>query len=79
MLYRYAVSQGYDVSVGEDTNILSYADAFSVSEYAVSALQWACGEGIVTGRDNGLLAPQDGALRSEFAAMLMRFCSVEQG
>lgn len=79
MLYRYAVSQGRDVSVGEDTNILSYADAFSVSEYAVSALQWACGEGIVTGRDNGLLAPQDGALRSEFAAMLMRFCGAQQG
>ena len=26
MLYRYAVDQGYDVSVGEETNILSYAD-----------------------------------------------------
>ena len=79
MLYRYAVSQGYDVSVGEDTNILSYADAFSVSEYAVSALQWACGEGIVTGRDDGTLSPQDSALRSEFAAMLMRFCGAQQG
>lgn len=79
MLYRYAVSQGRDVSVGEDTNILSYADAFSVSEYAVSALQWACGEGIVTGRDDGTLSPQDSALRSEFSAMLMRFCGVQQG
>lgn len=79
MLYRYAVNQGYDVSVGEDTNILSYADAFSVSEYAVSALQWACGEGIVTGRDDGTLSPQDSALRSEFSAMLMRFCGVQQG
>ena len=79
MLYRYAVNQGRDVSVGEDTNILSYADAFSVSEYAVSALQWACGEGIVTGRDDGTLSPQDSALRSEFSAMLMRFCGVQQG
>ena len=79
MLYRYAVNQGRDVSVGEDTNILSYADAFSVSEYAVSALQWACGEGIVTGRDDGTLSPQDSALRSEFAAMLMRFCGAQQG
>ncbi len=79
MLYRYAVSQGRDVSVGEDTNILSYADAFSVSEYAVSALQWACGEGIVTGRDDGTLSPQDSALRSEFSAMLTRFCGAQQG
>ena len=26
MLWRYAVYKGYDVSIGEDTNILSYAD-----------------------------------------------------
>ena len=28
MLHRYAQHEGYDVSVGEDTNILSYTDAF---------------------------------------------------
>ena len=26
MLWRYAVAKGYDVSIGESTNILSYAD-----------------------------------------------------
>ena len=31
MLYRYAQYKGYDVSAGEDTNILSYADVPSVS------------------------------------------------
>ena len=35
ILYRYAQSKGIDVSVGEDTNILSYADALQASEYAV--------------------------------------------
>ena len=39
ILYRYASYKGYDVSVGEDTNILSYDDAFEISEYAVSAMQ----------------------------------------
>lgn len=39
MLYRFAQKQGYDVSVGENTNILSYADAFDVAEYAIPAVQ----------------------------------------
>ena len=73
MLYRYAKSTGKDVSVGEDTNILSYADATTVSEYAIPAMQWACGAGIVNGA-NGKLNPQNNATRAEVAAILMRFC-----
>lgn len=73
MLYRYAKLKGYDVSVGEDTNILSYDDAFSVSEYAVGAMQWAVGAGIING-DNNNLKPTTGATRAEVATMLMRFC-----
>ena len=47
MLHNYAQYQGYDVSVGEDTNILSYTDAFDISNYAYPAMQWACGAGIM--------------------------------
>ena len=74
LLYRYAVLMGYDVSVGEDTNILSYEDAFSVSEYAVPAFQWACGAGIVGGITPDTLAPQSNATRAQFAVILSRFC-----
>jgi hypothetical protein len=49
ILYRYAQYKGYDVSVGEDTNILSYEDASDISEYAITAIQWACGAGIMQG------------------------------
>ena len=73
MLYRYAKSTGKDVSVGKDTNILSYTDATTVSEYAVPAMQWACGAGIVNG-SNGKLNPQNNATRAEVAAILMRYC-----
>ena len=73
MMYRYAKASGKDVSVGKDTNILSYADATTVSEYAVPAMQWACGAGIVNGA-NGKLNPQNNATRAEVAAILMRFC-----
>ena len=73
MLYRYAVAKGYDVSIGESTNILSYADFASISEYAIPAMQWACGSGIVTGVTDSTLAPQGTATRAQCAAMLMRF------
>lgn len=73
MLYRYAQHKGYDVSIGEDTNILSYTDVSDLSEWAGSAMQWACGAGVITGAGNALY-PQSDATRAEAAAMLMRFC-----
>ena len=74
MLYRYAQIKGYDVSVGENTNILSYVDAASISEYAMSAFQWACGSGLTEGDENGALTPLATATRAQAAAMIMRFC-----
>lgn len=74
ILYRYAQYKKYDVSVGEDTNILSYTDAQTITQYAIPAIQWACGAGVVTGKSGNKLDPQGNATRAEVAAMLMRFC-----
>lgn len=66
ILYRYAQHKGYDVSAGKDTNILSFNDAFAVSEYAIPAMQWACGSGMVRGiaqKGGMLLAPMDTTTR----------------
>ena len=71
-LWRYAKFTGADVSVGEDTNILSYTDALSVAEYAVEPMQWACGAGILQGSDGSLL-PDAAATRGQFATMIFRF------
>ena len=73
ILYRYAQLKGYDVSVGEDTNILSYTDAASISEYAIPAMQWACGAGLITGDTATTLNPLGNATRAEVATILMRF------
>ena len=73
ILHRYAQHKGYDVSIGESTNILSYSDFASISEYAISAIQWACGEGIITGVTESTLEPRGTATRAQSAAMLMRF------
>ena len=75
MLYRYAKHKGYDTSAAENTNILSYNDALSISEYAFEALQWACGEGIINGTGAGSLEPGGSATRAQLAAMLYRFCA----
>lgn len=74
ILYRYASYKGYDLSVGENTNILSYTDAFTVNEYAIPAMQWVCGEGIIQGMGNGTLNPKGHATRAQVAAILHRFC-----
>ena len=72
MLYRYAQYRKYDMSVGEDTNILSYGDAQDISAYAVSALQWACGAGLIQGRRARTFVPQGTATRAEAATIFMR-------
>ena len=75
MLYRFAQEQGYDVSIGENTNILSYTDVADLSEYAIPATQWAVGAGIINGTGDGsTLTPQGQATRAQAAVMLMRFC-----
>jgi len=79
ILWRYAQYKGNDVSVGEDTNILSYDDVFDVAEYAIPAMQWACGSGMVQGMNDPdgegmILAPESKGTRAQIATMLMRFC-----
>ena len=73
ILYRYAQFKEYDVSVGEDTKILSYTDVESVSTYAVPAMQWACGAGVAYGID-GKLMPTSPAPRYQVAEFLASFC-----
>ncbi|MGM9605344.1 MAG: S-layer homology domain-containing protein, partial [Faecousia sp.] len=74
ILYRYAAWKGLDVGVGEDTNLLSYTDALAISPYAVEAMQWACGAGLLNGA-GGMLMPRDSATRAQVAAIFTRFLS----
>ena len=77
LLWRYAKYKDYDVSVGENTNILSYDDAFGISEYAIPAMQWACGAGLVEGdttaRGGMVLNPRKEVTRAQMSVVLMRF------
>lgn len=72
ILWRCAQVGGEDVSVGENTNILSYQDFAEISEWAIPALQWTTGSGLMTGKGNGILDPASQATRAETAAMFQR-------
>ena len=68
-LHRYAQFKGIDVSVGEDTNILSYDDAFDIAEWGYGGLQWACGAGVMADTE-GKINPQGYVTQAELDAML---------
>ena len=70
ILYRYAGSP-------EPTGSLDgFTDAASASDYAVDALRWAVGEGLLTGKDGGRLDPAGTASRAELAQILARFAQI---
>ena len=73
ILWRYAKSENIDVSIGENTNILSYEDVFTVSDYAIEAFQWTCGSGIMSGNTISTLAPNESVSRIYFASVLHRY------
>ena len=72
ILYRYTRYRGLDVSAGETADLSGYADVRAISDYALPAMRWACGVGILQG-SNGKLQPSGLAARSQLAAMLHRY------
>ena len=73
IMHRYSKYKGYDVSVGEDTNILSCDDYDTISEYAIASMQYAVGSGLMKGKTALTLNPKDNATRAEIAAIVHRF------
>lgn len=67
MLYRYAKAEAAEGTLD------AFTDADDVSEYAVEAMEWAVAAGIITGMDDGRVAPQGFATRAQAAAIFMRY------
>ena len=76
ILYRYAEMK--EQAQGEKGDLTAFADGASVSDWAVDAMAWAVGEGILTGKSGNTLDPQGTATRAEVATILMRFCSMTE-
>ncbi|MEI3218894.1 MAG: S-layer homology domain-containing protein [Lachnoclostridium sp.] len=72
MMYRYANYKGY--TSDEPADISGYKDADKVNTFAKEAMEWAVGNGIISGKDGGtVLDPQGNATRAECATIIMRF------
>ena len=72
IMYRYVKYKGADTSIGENTNILSYDDFDEISEYAIPAMQWSVGSGVLVGRTDTTLNPLETTTRAEAAAVFNR-------
>lgn len=73
LLYDFAVLLKQDVSVGKNTNILSFNDVDKIAEGNFEAFQWACGTGIIGGTENTTLNPLSKTTRTQLVDVLMRF------
>lgn len=71
ILFRFAAYRGMD-AVTLRENLSSFQDQAAISAYAVSALNWAVGEGLMQGTGDKL-EPTGNATRAQVAAMLRRF------
>ena len=84
LLYRYSETMG--VSAADQSSMIgaagqaglfeladlsNYADTSQISGWALNAMRWAVGVGIVTGRSSKTLAPQGEMTRGEVAQVLM--------
>ena len=70
IMYRYAQYNGMNNVTLEEN--LHFTDSSMISEYAVSAMNWAVGTGLINGKSESTLAPKDNATRIEVAAILHR-------
>lgn len=77
MLHRYA--KGLNLDNGVRAEFDKFQDAANVSEYADEAMQWAVGNGIITGKYEGtIIDPQGNATRAECATMISRFLKLAE-
>lgn len=72
ILFRYAQYNGLEAVTLEE-NLGGFADSGSISEYAITAMNWAVGQGIINGRGGNMLIPTGTATRAEAAQMLMNY------
>ena len=71
ILFRYAQYKGMNAVTLEEN--LHFTDSSEISDYAVSAMNWAVGTGLMKGKSATTINPKDNATRAEIAAILQRF------
>ena len=71
ILCRYAEHKGCEIELAGDVS--GFADSDKISDYAIDALSWATGAGLLSGTGNNMLSPKGMATRSQIAVIMMQF------
>lgn len=71
IMFRYAQYKGIDAVTLEEN--LHFEDSSEISDYAVPAMNWAVGTGLMKGKSTATINPKDNATRAEIATILQRF------
>ena len=71
ILYRYAVYGGM-TAVTLEENLGSFADTAQLSAYAIQAMNWAVGQGLINGSGSNLVLKAQ-ATRAQVAAIIHRY------
>jgi hypothetical protein len=75
LLFRYAQSKGL-TAVTPKEHLLGFCDREMISTYAISAMNWAVGQNLISGDTGGRLNPCGDATRAQVAAVLHRFYEI---
>ena len=71
IMFRYAQYKGMNAITMEEN--LHFDDSDEIFDYAVTAMNWAVGTGLMKGKTPATINPKDNATRAEIAAILQRF------
>ena len=78
ILYGYTAKYA-PAFTGGGTSLGRFADAGSVANWAYAAMNWAVGNGLISGIESDgvtYLAPQGSATRAQASAIIMRYCQL---
>ncbi len=71
MMYNYTIFKKLDASATAD--LTKFPDGTDVANWAETAMEWANGNELINGHEDGTLDPQGTANRAQAASILMRF------
>ena len=70
-LFVYSALKGYDVD--DTADLFAYDDASDVSSWAVTAMKWAVGAGLISGTSETTLEPKSAATRAQTATIIKNY------
>ena len=76
--YSYRMmAKKMDISLDTEVDLAKFVDSNAISEYAIDAMKWSVGKGLIKGMSEISLAPATLTARCEVAAIIMRFVKSE--